>query len=187
MLYQRLENLTFNINIIQQEVNNIIERYPLHMWDNQLCLTNSGALDVHPYYHGCGGGFEYSPNQEPYQRLTRQYPINESLFMFWNNDIIDTYLFNTVYKQINQNYQVGRVRILKLAPKKCYSWHTDDQPRLHLPVVTDVGCMMVVEDSAFHMPADGSVYWVDTTKPHCAFNGSAVDRYHLMFNIVKRR
>ena len=37
------------------------------------------------------------------------------------------------------------------------SWHRDREPRLHVPIITNPGCKMVIEDIAKHMPADGSV------------------------------
>ena len=35
-----------------------------------------------------------------------------------------------------------------------------------------------------HLPADGSVWWVDTTKEHSAMNGSLIDRIHLVMCLV---
>ena len=39
---------------------------------------------------------------------------------------------------------------------------------------------MVIENEAFHMPADGKAYITDNTKYHNFFNGSELDRVHLV-------
>ena len=39
---------------------------------------------------------------------------------------------------------------------------------------------MVIEDEAFHMPANGSAYLTDNTKYHNFFNGSEIERVHLV-------
>ena len=46
------------------------------------------------------------------------------------------------------------------------SWHRDPEPRLHIPIITNPGCKMVIEDIAKHMPADGSVIITNNTKYH---------------------
>ena len=39
---------------------------------------------------------------------------------------------------------------------------------------------MVIENEAFHMPANGSAYLTDNTKYHNFFNGSEIERVHLV-------
>ena len=42
-------------------------------------------------------------------------------------------------------------------PRSTLSWHKDPEPRLHVPIITNPGCSMVIENVAKHLPADGSV------------------------------
>ena len=48
-------------------------------------------------------------------------------------------------------------------PRSTLSWHRDPEPRLHIPLITNPGCLMVIDNVAKHMPADGSV-WVPTIR-----------------------
>ena len=45
---------------------------------------------------------------------------------------------------------------------------------------------MVIEDESFHMPANGSAYVTDNTKYHNFFNGSEIDRVHLVATMLRR-
>ena len=80
---------------------------------------------------------------------------------------------------------MGRVRILKKSPRSTLSWHRDPEPRLHIPIITNPGCRMVIEDKAIHMPADGSAWITDATKYHNAFNGGEEDRIHLVATLPR--
>ena len=72
------------------------------------------------------------------------------------------------------------MRFLMKPPRSCLSWHRDPDKRLHIPIITNKGCKMVIENEAFHMPADGKAYITDNTKYHNFFNGSELDRVHLV-------
>ena len=91
-------------------------------------------------------------------------------------------LFDLPYtNKIIQDLGLCRVRLMKLMPKTCYSWHHDQSKRIHIPLVTNEKCLMVVEDKAFHIPADGNYYLIDTTKKHTAINGDfKLERIHLI-------
>ena len=83
--------------------------------------------------------------------------------------------------QLLDQYSLYNCRIMKLVGKECYTWHRDQTPRVHLPLITNSNCLFVLEDKAFKMPA-GEVWWVDTTKTHTAFNGNRPEyiRYHIV-------
>ena len=98
----------------------------------------------------------------------------------------DTYI-EEVYNQITKKFKLGRVRFLMKPPRSCLSWHRDPEMRLHIPIITNVGCKMVIEDEAFHMPANGDGYITDNTKYHNFFNGSEIDRVHLVATIIKHK
>ena len=81
---------------------------------------------------------------------------------------------------LSKKYKLGRVRILLKQPRTTLSWHRDPEPRLHIPIITNPGAIMVVDNIAKHMPADGSVWITNNTKYHNAFNGGEEDRIHLV-------
>ena len=60
----------------------------------------------------------------------------------------------------------------------------DPEPRIHIPIVTNFGARMCVDDVVHHMPADGSVWVTDNTKYHNAFNGGEEDRVHLVATVL---
>ena len=96
-----------------------------------------------------------------------------------DKDFKDTY-FKEVFDVLSSKYKLGRVRILLKEPRSTLSWHRDPEPRLHIPLITNPGCLMVIDNVAKHMPADGSVWVTNNTKYHNAFNGGEENRVHLV-------
>ena len=83
--------------------------------------------------------------------------INEAAYTEFVDDLKDTY-FKEVYDELSKRFKLGRVRILLKEPRSTLSWHRDPEPRLHIPIITNPGCIMVIDKVAQHMPADGSVW-----------------------------
>lgn len=73
-----------------------------------------------------------------------------------------------------------RSRLMKLKPSACYSYHKDASERIHIPLITNENCFMIIEDELFRYPADGSHYLINTTKMHTAINASKEDRIHIV-------
>lgn len=92
-------------------------------------------------------------------------------------------VFESIYSELNKNYTLGRVRIMKSEPKTCLSWHHDSSPRLHYPIKTAPGAFMVIENEVKHLP-ERTWWWTDTRKNHTAFNGSNGSRIHLVAVIL---
>jgi len=105
--------------------------------------------------------------------------IDESAYSEFVKDFEDTY-FKEVYDILSKKFKLGRVRILLKEPRSTLSWHRDPEPRLHIPIITNPGCIMVIENIAKHLPADGSVYITNNLKYHNAFNGGEENRVHLV-------
>ena len=91
-----------------------------------------------------------------------------------------------VYNLIRKRFKLGRVRFLMKPPRTCLSWHRDPEMRLHIPIITNKGCIMVIKDTAFHMPADGNGYLTDNREYHNFFNGSEIKRVHLVATVLDR-
>ena len=105
--------------------------------------------------------------------------IDETKYTEFVKDLEDTY-FKEVYDILSKKFKLGRVRILLKEPRSTLSWHRDPEPRLHIPIITNPGCIMVIEEVAKHLPADGSVWLTNNTKYHNFFNGGEEDRVHLV-------
>ncbi len=113
------------------------------------------------------------------KEVIRDSKIDESKYTEFVNDYKYTY-FKDVYDQLSKKYKLGRVRLLLKEPRSTLSWHRDPEPRLHIPIYTNPGSIMVIEHIAKHMPADGSVWITNNTKYHNAFNGGEENRVHLV-------
>lgn len=118
------------------------------------------------------------------KEVERADPINEEAYTEFVSEFNDTYI-KYVYDCLSKKYLLGRVRILKKEPRSTLSWHRDPEPRLHIPIITNPGCRMVIENNALHMPADGGVWIVDATKYHNAFNGGEEDRIHIVATLPR--
>jgi len=105
--------------------------------------------------------------------------IDETKYTEFVKDLEDTY-FKEVYDILSKKFKLGRVRILLKEPRSTLSWHRDPEPRLHIPIITNPGCIMVIEEVAKHLPADGSVWVTNNMKYHNFFNGGEEDRIHLV-------
>ena len=113
------------------------------------------------------------------KEVSRDIDINEAEYTELVPEFENTY-FKDVYHTLKKRFKLGRVRLLLKEPRSTLSWHKDPEPRLHIPIITNPGCKMVLEDVAKHMPADGSVWITNNTKYHNAFNGGEENRIHLV-------
>ena len=113
------------------------------------------------------------------KEVVRDVTINESKYTAFVEDFKNTY-FKEVYDELSKRFKLGRVRLLLKEPRSTLSWHRDPEPRLHIPIYTNPGAIMVIDKIAQHMPADGSVWITNNKKYHNAFNGGEENRVHLV-------
>lgn len=111
--------------------------------------------------------------------------VQESDFKILHYMFKDTYIAEVC--EIVRNYSpylIGRVRILILNPKSCYSWHVDpDLVRYHIPIKTSKASFFIVEDGVFKMQEEGKLYSLISTKWHTALNAHfSKQRIHIVFN-----
>jgi len=96
----------------------------------------------------------------------------------------DMPLFDLPYtNSIISDLGMFRTRVMLMRPYQCYSYHRDPSPRIHIPLITDKKCMLIVDDKVIRLPADGNHYKIDTTLYHTALNGSNIDRIHIVGGI----
>ena len=113
------------------------------------------------------------------KEVTRDVTIDENKYTEFVEDYKNTY-FKEVYVELSKKYKLGRVRLLLKEPRSTLSWHRDPEPRLHIPIITNPGSIMVIDEVAKHMPADGSAWITNNLKYHNAFNGGEENRVHLV-------
>jgi hypothetical protein len=128
------------------------------------------------------GIFWTKPNASGKEEQREGY-VDESVYTKFLKEARDTYYYE-VYQALCKHYKIGRVRILKLKPRTSLSWHRDPEPRIHIPILTNPGALVVVENFATNMPANGSTYFMNTIKYHNAINGGEEDRIHLVATVL---
>ena len=117
------------------------------------------------------------------KEVERDVYVEEHLYTEFIPKYENTY-FKEVYETLTSRFKLGRVRLLLKQPRSCLSWHRDPEPRLHVPIVTNLGCRMVIGDECRHMPADGSVWITNNTVYHNFFNGGEKERVHIVSGIL---
>lgn len=82
-------------------------------------------------------------------------------------------------------FNMTRTRIFALSPNTVgYTVHRDTTARIHIPIITSDAARFYSyepdEQQCDFMPADGSIYYVDTTKHHTFKNLSNEVRIHIV-------
>ena len=116
--------------------------------------------------------------------VSRDIDIDESKYTQLVPEFEKTY-FKEVYEMLEKRFKLGRVRLLLKEPRSTLSWHKDPECRLHVPIITNKGCSMVIENVAKHLPADGKVWITNNTKYHNFFNGGEQARIHLVACVLE--
>ena len=129
-------------------------------------------------------GVYWTMPDETGKEVSRDVKIDESKYTQIVPEFENTY-FKEVYETLKNKFKLGRVRILLKEPRSTLSWHRDPEPRLHIPIITNPGCSMVIENVAKHLPADGRVTITNNTKYHNFFNGGEQARIHLVACVLE--
>jgi len=185
--FYKVPNIKFDIYKLRSDLEKILIKKKF----NSLGIKNFGAIPLNQIPgnknsvegHNVRGVYWTLPD-ETGKEAKRDKPIEESKYTELVPEFHNTY-FEEVYNILKRNFKLGRVRILLKEPRSTLSWHRDPEPRLHIPIITNPGCRMVIEDFAHHMPADGTVTITNNTKYHNFFNGGEQDRIHLVACILE--
>jgi len=150
---------------------------------NAICINRKPG-DPNSITGGNVRGLYWTYADESGKEEQRLPEIQEEQYTEICPDFEATYI-EEVYNDIQAKYKVGRVRFLMKPPRSCLSWHRDPNKRLHIPIITNPGCRMVIDDESFHMPANGNAYICNNDQYHNFFNGSEIDRVHLVAVLLK--
>ena len=183
----KVPNITFDVKKLRADLENILKLKKF----NTLGIKNFGAISINRIPgdeesikgHKVRGTYWTFPDESG-KEAKRDEAINESRYSEIVPEFKNTY-FEEVYDLLKKKFKLGRVRILLKEPRSTLSWHRDPEPRLHVPIITNPGCKMVIEDVAKHMPADGSVTITNNTKYHNFFNGGEQDRIHIVACVLE--
>jgi hypothetical protein len=85
---------------------------------------------------------------------------------------VNLFFKNTIFEDVILKFNLTRSRLMWINPGSCYSMHTDETQRIHIPIITnDQSFVVFKEGLVSHIPI-GHVYLVDTTKEHTVMNCS---------------
>lgn len=146
------------MSIDLQKIKDEIKTLP--QWKEQICLQ--GVKDNNDPFFGCG----------TFHRI-KELGYNEKDF---DKPIFDMPYINSLMKDL----KMFRTRVMNLKSKTCYTYHRDYSKRLHIPIITNENCFIIIDKEVNHYPADGNYYIIDTTKFHTALNASRNDRIHIV-------
>ena len=180
--FYKVPNIKFDISKLKFDLKKILNKKKF----NSLGIKNFGAISLNQIPgdkesiegHNVRGTYWTLPD-ETGKEAVRDIPIDESKYTELVSDFQNTY-FEEVYSTLRKKFKLGRVRILLKEPRSTLSWHRDPEPRLHIPIITNLGCRMVIDNVAQHLPADGKVTITNNTKYHNFFNGGEQERIHLV-------
>jgi hypothetical protein len=87
-------------------------------------------------------------------------------------NLLNPYFKNSIFEEVIQQYNLTRSRLMWINPGSCYTIHTDETQRIHIPIFTNEQAFIVFkEESIVNLPV-GHIYLVDTRKEHTAMNCS---------------
>ena len=180
--FYKVPDLKFDISKLRSDLDSILENKKF----NSPGVTHFGAISLNQIPNDESSikgnnirGKYWTIADETGKEVSRDIDIDESKYTQLVPEFNNTY-FSEVYKVLSKRFKLGRVRLLLKEPRSTLSWHKDPECRLHIPIVTNAGCSMVIENVAKHLPADGSVWITNNTKYHNFFNGGEQARVHLV-------
>ena len=187
--FYTVPNLKFDVEKLRSDLDKILKLKKF----NSLGIKNFAAIPLNQIPgdkssiegHNVRGTYWTIPD-ETGKEAKRDKPIDESKYTELVQEFKGTY-FEEVFNILRKNFKLGRVRILLKEPRSTLSWHRDPEPRLHIPIITNKGCRMVIENVSKHMPADGTVTITNNTKYHNFFNGGEQNRIHLVACVLENQ
>ena len=185
--FYQVPNLKFDISRLKKDLDIVLERKKF----KSPGITHFGAIPLNRVPNDPNSvegnnvrGKYWTIADETGKEVSRDIDIDESKYSELIPEFEDTY-FKEVYEALKSRFKLGRIRLLLKEPRSTLSWHKDPEPRLHIPIVTNKGCMMVIENVAKHMPADGTVTITNNRKFHNFFNGGEQARVHLVACVLE--
>ena len=180
--FYEVPNLNFDISKLREDLDKILKNKNF----NSPGVTHFGAIQINQIPndessikgHNIRGKY-WTIADDTGKEVSRDIDIDESKYTQLVPEFEKTY-FKEVFETLKKRFKLGRVRLLLKEPRSTLSWHKDPECRLHVPIITNKGCSMVIENVAKHLPADGKVWITNNTKYHNFFNGGEQARIHLV-------
>jgi hypothetical protein len=81
---------------------------------------------------------------------------------------------------------IGEARLMRLTSAETYTAHGDPDDRYHISIITNPHSYLInlTDGNLHHLPADGKLWLMDTSKIHVAANFGGRDRIHLNVRLL---
>jgi len=185
--FHKVHNLEFDILKLKEDLDKVLKNKKFYTPG----VTHFGAIPINQIPNDKKSiegnnvrGKYWTIADETGKEVSRDIDIDESKYTQLVPEFEKTY-FEYVFETLSRRFKLGRVRLLLKEPRSTLSWHKDPECRLHVPIVTNKGCSMVIENVAKHLPADGKVWITNNTKYHNFFNGGEQARVHLVACVLE--
>ena len=185
--FYEVPDLNFDVEKLRKDLDKILKSKKF----NSPGVTHFGAIPINQIPNDTNSisgnnirGKYWTIADESGKEVARDIDIDESKYTQLVPEFEKTY-FKEVYETLAEKFKLGRVRLLLKEPRSTLSWHKDPECRLHVPIITNKGCSMVIENVAKHLPADGKVWITNNTKYHNFFNGGEQARIHLVACVLE--
>ena len=185
--FYQVPELKFDISKLREDLEVILNKKRF----KSPGITHFGAIPLNQIPNDEGSikgnnirGKYWTIADESGTEVARDIDIDETKYTQLVPEFEKTY-FKEVFEVLKSKFKLGRVRLLLKEPRSVLSWHKDPECRLHIPIVTNAGCSMVIENVAKHLPADGRVWITNNTKYHNFFNGGEQARVHLVACVLE--
>ena len=185
--FYEVPNLNFDIPKLREDLNKILKNKKF----KSPGVTHFGAISLNQIPNDENSikgnnvrGKYWTIADDTGKEVSRDIDIDESKYTDLVPEFENTY-FKEVLETLSSKFKLGRVRLLLKEPRSTLSWHKDPECRLHVPIITNKGCSMVIENVAKHLPADGKVWITNNTKYHNFFNGGEQARIHLVACVLE--
>ncbi len=185
--FYQVPDLKFDISKLRKDLEKVLKKRKFYTPG----VTHFGAIQLNKIPNDDEStkgnnvrGKYWTIADESGKEVSRDIDIKEYKYSEIVSEFKNTY-FEEVYDTLKKKFKLGRVRLLLKEPRSTLSWHKDPEPRLHIPIITNLGCSMVIENVAKHLPADGHVTITNNTKYHNFFNGGEQARIHLVACVLE--
>ena len=185
--FYQVPDLNFDITRLKNDLDKILKNKKF----KSPGVTHFGAISINQIPNDINSingnnirGKYWTIADETGKEVARDVDIDEAKYTQLVPEFEKTY-FKEVFETLSKRFKLGRVRLLLKEPRSTLSWHKDPECRLHIPIITNKGCSMVIENVAKHLPADGNVWITNNTKYHNFFNGGEQARIHLVACVLE--
>jgi hypothetical protein len=184
-MVEKINSFNLNEELLLRELVRVQEMYKGH----RIRITHS---DLDNEFAPCD--VTHSPSNTILADMYKE-TSNFSMYKTWNSNNIlkpfqKTYTEKFV-KEVDQwlstiGLRCTMVKFWTLKEGTCWPLHSDPEPyRYHIPLKTNIGSMMVVDDKLYTMPEIGSLYKMRIDVLHTAINAGASERVHLVFDVTE--